>query len=128
MINTFKALADENRLRILNILRKKEICVCELETLLNMTQSNVSRHLSKLRSVGIISSSKDAQWVHYKIDEGFKRENSLLFEYLNEKFDSESPFCDDSVKYDRYKANNLTCKIIKQDLDKVLTIINTEVL
>ena len=71
MLEIFKAMADENRLRIINILMNYELCVCELEVILNMTQSNVSRHLAKLKNGGIISSTKYAQWIHYKLDEDF---------------------------------------------------------
>lgn len=71
MIDVLKALADENRLRIIQLILQAELCVCEIETLLDMTQSNVSRHLSKLKQAGIIESSKDGQWVHYKISPNF---------------------------------------------------------
>ena len=62
----FKALAEESRLRILSLLIEGEMCVCEIEACLGMTQSNVSRHLSALKNSGILDSSKQAQW-HYKI-------------------------------------------------------------
>lgn len=57
-VEIFKALADENRLRILNVLNQGELCVCEIETLLGITQSNASRHLNKLKSLKIIDSDK----------------------------------------------------------------------
>lgn len=57
-VDIFKALADENRLRIISLLLTKELCVCEIEASLEMSQSNVSRHLTKLKTSGIVDSRK----------------------------------------------------------------------
>ena len=65
LARTFKALSDPTRLRILALLSHRELCVGELEYLLEVSQTNVSRHLDRLRSVGLVSSRKQAQWVHY---------------------------------------------------------------
>jgi len=123
MIDIFKALGDENRLRILNLLIKDELCVCEIEVILDMTQSNVSRHLSKLKKTGIISSSKDAQWVHYKASNEFMNNDQLLFRYLKEKFISKDVFTNDGRRYKKYKENNMNCQCITEDKDKVQNII-----
>lgn len=129
MEELFKSLGDENRLRILNLLiQQQELCVCELEVLLEMTQSNVSRHLSKLKTTGIISSSKDAQWVYYKINPEFKKENELLYRYLKEKFQENSLFIDDIERYKKYKEHNINCHRIKDDKKYVLKILTQEVL
>lgn len=83
LIEIFKALGDENRrIRILNLLIKQELCVCEIETVLEMTQPNVSRHLNKLKSAGIITSEKKSQWVYYRLDNKFIEENNLLYKFL----------------------------------------------
>ncbi|NPV02227.1 MAG: helix-turn-helix transcriptional regulator [Brevinematales bacterium] len=66
----FKALADENRLRILNLLLREELCVCQLECVLGVKQSNLSRHLTKLAQAGLIVPEKRAQFVFYRIDPG----------------------------------------------------------
>ncbi len=84
MIDIFKALSEESRLRILAILLQDEMCVCEIETCLKMTQSNVSRHLTALKSCGILDSYKKAQWAYYKISEKFKEENLHLWLYIVE--------------------------------------------
>lgn len=123
MIELFKALGDENRVRIINLLMYAELCVCEIEVMLEMTQSNVSRHLSKLKSVGIISSSKDAQWVHYKASDKFENENELLFRYLKKKIEDSDLFRRDLVRYHKYKEFNLNCQLITDDKEKVLNLI-----
>lgn len=82
MEELFKALSEANRLRILSFLMHGEMCVCELEACLQLTQSNLSRHLTALKSCGILESEKKAQWVYYRISERFKSENSELWLYL----------------------------------------------
>lgn len=126
MIELFKALADENRLRIVNLLMQSEFCVCEIEVILEMTQSNVSRHLSKLKSTRIISSSKDAQWVHYKVSDQFKEQNELLYSYMTGKFEASSVFLKDIARYNKYREYNLNCQVIGEDRDKVLKLISEE--
>lgn len=85
MVDIFKALAEESRLRILALLIYNEMCVCEIEECLKMTQSNVSRHLTALKSCGILDSYKQAQWAYYKISDNFKEENQNLWLYLVQK-------------------------------------------
>jgi ArsR family transcriptional regulator len=85
LIEIFKALGDKNRIRILNLLIRQELCVCEIETMLNMTQSNASRHLNKLKTSGVITSEKKSQWVYYRIDNKFIEENNLLYEFIKNK-------------------------------------------
>ncbi len=85
MDEIFKALGDENRLRIANLLFVKELCVCELEVILEMSQSNVSRHLKKLKDIKMIASKKEAQWVYYSIDDDYQSKNVDLIKYLETK-------------------------------------------
>jgi len=80
-----KALADPLRLRIINLLQKGELCVCDLESVLEATQSNVSRHLSKLRSAGVVSTRKKAQWIYYQVKPEFAVENSQLLAHVYTK-------------------------------------------
>jgi ArsR family transcriptional regulator len=69
MIEILKALAEENRLRIISLLIENEMCVCKIESCLNMTQSNASRHLTILKQSGILQSFKQAQWTNYRIND-----------------------------------------------------------
>lgn len=85
MVEIFKALAEESRLRILALLIQDEMCVCEIEECLKMTQSNASRHLTALKNSGILESYKQAQWAYYKISDKFKEENQNLWLYLVQK-------------------------------------------
>jgi DNA-binding transcriptional ArsR family regulator len=60
----FKALSDEKRLRIIKLLRVKEMCICELMVCLDMTQPNLSHHIQILENVGIIKRTKKGKWVY----------------------------------------------------------------
>ncbi|UWG47074.1 Transcriptional regulator containing HTH domain,ArsR family [Halanaeroarchaeum sp. HSR-CO] len=63
----FKALANEKRLRIIEALRDGELCVCDLEAVLDVPQSTVASHLARLREAGIVGTRKDGKWTHYRI-------------------------------------------------------------
>ena len=63
----FKALSDEKRLRIVKLLRVKEMCVCELMICLDMTQPNLSHHIQILENVGLIKRTKKGKWVYCSI-------------------------------------------------------------
>ncbi|SEF64804.1 ArsR family transcriptional regulator [Caloramator fervidus] len=78
LINILKALSDETRLRILNLLKYGELCVCEIEKLLNLTQSNASRHLMVLNKSGIITRTKRQQYVYYSLNEITIKKYSIL--------------------------------------------------
>jgi ArsR family transcriptional regulator len=68
LLNTFKALSDETRLKLLKILEKGEICVCDLVSVLDMSQPKISFHLNVLKEAGIIRDRKQGKWVHYSIN------------------------------------------------------------
>ena len=67
--NTFKALGDQTRLRIIGLLRAGEICVCDIHGSLGLPQPTVSRHLAYLRKTGLVDTRKDGLWVHYRLAE-----------------------------------------------------------
>lgn len=63
----FLALADKTRLRLLNLMRDGEICVCFFVEVLNESQPKISRHLAYLRGAGIVEARRDGKWMHYRI-------------------------------------------------------------
>ncbi len=63
----FKALADETRLRILNLLVRGELCVCDIMAVLDIGQSKASRHLAYLRNVGLVDDRRNGVWMHYSL-------------------------------------------------------------
>jgi len=82
IVNVLKALSDETRLRILNLLYARELCVCDINESLDIMQTNASRHLSYLKKMGLIKGRKQAQWVYYSI---IKEEDTAFIGDLIEK-------------------------------------------
>ena len=69
LLNTFKALSDETRIRILKLLEEGELCVCDLVAALGIIQPKVSFHLRTLKEAGLIKDRKQGKWIHYSIDD-----------------------------------------------------------
>jgi ArsR family transcriptional regulator len=69
LVKAMKALSDETRLRILNLLLERECCVCEVMQALGISQSRASRNLSALYDAGFLKLRKDGLWSLYSIDE-----------------------------------------------------------
>jgi len=71
----FKALSDGTRLRIVKLLEKGELCVCDIVAALDLVQPKVSFHLSTLKEAGLIKDRKQGKWIHYSLNEAdmFKR-------------------------------------------------------
>jgi DNA-binding transcriptional ArsR family regulator len=65
----FKAASDPTRLKILFLLRKKELCVCKIVSALGKKQAVISHHLSVLQNAGLLKSRKEGKWIHYRTDD-----------------------------------------------------------
>src|SRR5665213_3283902 len=63
----FRAFSDRTRLRLLNMLRTGETCVCDLVNVLDVPQPKVSRHLAYLRRAGLVKARKEGLWMHYRL-------------------------------------------------------------
>jgi ArsR family transcriptional regulator len=74
----FKALSDETRLRIIKLLEKGELCVCDITAALDMVQPKVSFHLNTLKGAGLIKDRKAGRWIHYSLENGDMRKRFLL--------------------------------------------------
>ena len=62
-----KAIADENRLRILLLLSKGELCVCQIIAVIGLAPSTVSKHVAILHQAGLVESRKSGRWVYYRL-------------------------------------------------------------
>ena len=113
IVQILKALGDENRIRILNLLKDGELCVCEIEHILGVTQSNASRHLTKLNILGIVIYERKAQWVYYKLN----KETLEQFPFIKELLDNELNKIDickqDTENLIKYKKSGMTCENLR---------------
>lgn len=78
LINYFKILSDETRLRIMVLLFQNEFCVCQLTGITGISQPNISKHLAKLRDTGLVKDEKKEQYTFYSINV----KDKLLLEIL----------------------------------------------
>ncbi len=87
----FRALADTTRLRLLNLIADREICVCYFVEILKMSQPKISRHLAYLRKAGIVAARREGKWMHYRLtipkDEVASRILRETLRHLQEKPD-----------------------------------------
>lgn len=87
MESFFMALADKTRLRLLNLMRNEEVCVCFFTEVLGDSQPKISRHLAYLRNSGIVKARRDGKWMHYSIvvpeSEGGRQVLAEVLEWLD---------------------------------------------
>lgn len=101
----FKALGDKTRLRIINMLIQKPMCVCEITSILPFSQSTISGHLKVLRDAEVVVDTKNGLWVVYHLN----TEHSLIeeiFKVLDQSFGKDEMFINErkkSFNADRYK-------------------------
>lgn len=89
----FRALSDPTRVRILELLRGGELCVCELMASLNIRQSLLSFHLKTLKNTGLVIDRKDGRWVHYSINWRGLEELEELISVLRSPTEGTTPGC-----------------------------------
>ncbi len=65
-----KALADENRIRVLMALRGGELCACQITELFGLAPSTMSKHLSVLYQAGLVESRKEGRWIYFRLADG----------------------------------------------------------
>lgn len=100
----FMALADKTRLRLLNLMRENEICVCFFIEVLGESQPKISRHLAYLRNAEIVGARREGKWMHYKIIEPDNEYASRVLRDTLNWLDSQA-----SMKKDYEKLERVCC-------------------
>ena len=77
LIDVHKALAHPARVRILAMLRTGELCVCQLNAVIDVAPSTISAHLAELREAGLVAERKSGRWVHYRLAAAGAAETTL---------------------------------------------------
>jgi ArsR family transcriptional regulator len=103
ILNIFKSLSDETRLRILKLLENGELCVCDIFSALDMVQPKVSFHLSVLKEAGLIKDRKAGRWVHYSLDDSDMLRRFLLHTVMERV--SEDAVRDDMARLRAFMKN-----------------------
>jgi ArsR family transcriptional regulator len=86
----FKALGDTNRLRIVNLLLHGELCVCDIQYVLENSQPNISRHLAYLKNSEMVLDRRDGYRVFYRLANTKESYRNLLFDFLQQIFKDEA--------------------------------------
>ncbi|MPW26795.1 metalloregulator ArsR/SmtB family transcription factor [Alkalibaculum sp. M08DMB] len=84
LLNLFKVLSDETRLRILVLLYHKKLCVCQIQGVLKESQPKISKHLGKLRDMGFVRDERKEQFIYYYLDDNNKTLKNLLKEIIDD--------------------------------------------
>ena len=106
MEKLFLALSDKTRLRLLNLMREDEICVCYFTEVLGESQPKISRHLAYLRNAGLVSARREGKWMHYQIE---FPENPQLANILNATL--EALKAQDDMQEDYENLVNVCCSV-----------------
>ncbi len=91
----FKLFSDESRIRILMLLERKELCVCQIMGVLSMSQPLISRNLSLLEKAGFLDVRREGKLMFYKIKKQLAKKNSLILSALNELLKNNAVFLKD---------------------------------
>jgi ArsR family transcriptional regulator, arsenate/arsenite/antimonite-responsive transcriptional repressor len=121
-LDILKALGDETRLRIVNILFEvDEMCGCEVEALLGLSQSNASRHLSRLRGCGLISGERRGQWIHFSLTQRYRENGGFVVEVLKAARAETPALQTDLDRLAAYRCCSDGCATIREQIDNVTT-------
>ena len=102
LVPIFKALADENRLQILNLLRSGEKCACRLLEEMHISQPTLSHHMKILCDAGLVTGRREGKWMHYSIRcEGVCNVRSNLQQLLSPDTISQDCDCTAAIQESR---------------------------
>jgi ArsR family transcriptional regulator len=100
----FAALADNTRLRLLNLMGNTEVCVCFFVEVIGTNQPKISRHLAYLRKAGIVAARRDGIWAHYRIIEPKNENAARVLREIQEWLKA-----DEVMQKDRKQLLNVCC-------------------
>ena len=105
LVPLFAALADPTRLRLLNLIAGREVCVCYLVEILRQGQPKISRHLAYLRRVGVVAARREGKWMHYRIERPENAAAASILEAMFESFKS-----DREMQFDLNRLSRACCE------------------
>ena len=127
IVKLFKALADENRLKIVSLLSYNNLCVGALARVLNISKPAVSQHLKILREAGLVRGEKIGYWTHYRVEtESFRQAAAYLLgssDLRADLFSEENYTClrTDPGKTEEERRSLQMCKNCCEQPDKLKT-------
>ena len=104
-VQLFAALADPTRLRLLNLMNGREVCVCYFVEILKQGQPKISRHLAYLRRAGIVEARREGKWMHYRIERPADTRAASILDAALKSFDT-----DRSMQTDLARLGQACCQ------------------
>jgi len=109
-LKPFRALSDETRLRMLNILTQQECCVCEVMQALNVSQTRASRNLKIQEEAGFLKSRREGTWIHYSLNGDPPRNFAAALAKVTGEYAGKNPaFKKDHAQLKKAKQMGLCC-------------------
>jgi ArsR family transcriptional regulator len=116
VVRIFKALADPTRLRTMLLLRRRELCVCEIMYILGIEQSRISHHMRVLREAGIAEDVREGRWIIYRIPADARDLVRDLFAgALNERIGAAAEAAGDALKLEACIRENIRGRVCETD-------------
>jgi ArsR family transcriptional regulator len=100
----FKALADQTRLRLINLIGDDEVCVCFFVEVLKTNQPKISRHLAYLRRAGVVAARREGKWIHYRLVEPVDPHAAKIFREVRSSL-ADNP----AMQSDRARLRKICC-------------------
>jgi ArsR family transcriptional regulator len=97
----FAALADPTRLRLLNLMAGREVCVCYFVEILDQSQPKISRHLAYLRRTGIVAARREGKWMHYRITQPAEAAQAIVLDAVLASLAADKQMRADGSRLDR---------------------------
>jgi ArsR family transcriptional regulator len=101
LVTLFAALADPTRLRLLNMMDGREVCVCYFVEILKQGQPKISRHLAYLRRAGIVEARRDGKWMHYRIERPDDPKAASILDATLQSFKADKDMQADLSRFDK---------------------------
>lgn len=101
----FKALADQTRLRLINLMANDEVCVCSCVAVLNANQPKISRHLAYLKRAGLVAGRRDGKWTHYRLVEPVDPYAAKILHELRSSLANNPEMQNDKARWANHVAN-----------------------
>jgi ArsR family transcriptional regulator, arsenate/arsenite/antimonite-responsive transcriptional repressor len=105
-----RILGDETRLRILNLISKRELCVCLIKEVLGLLQPNASKHIGRLKDAGVIECRKISQWCFFSVSKGFISNHRAYYAALQEEWNRGPQYVQDAAKLEYLIKTNDCCR------------------
>jgi len=105
LVPLFSALADATRMRLLNLMADREVCVCFFVEILGQSQPKISRHLAYLRNASLVQSRREGKWMHYSIKPPTDEAAATIFQSVLENLRTSK-----QMQVDRRKLDRACCK------------------